>query len=74
MRRRSSQSPVDADGRAGSSSWVCGQGTTERLGIWILRILTYLIWGIVALLALAFLSLIVIYAGAALGLWPISDQ
>ena len=47
-----------------SSSWICGQEMTGRLGIWILRILTYAIWGIVALLALAFLSLIVLYAGA----------
>jgi hypothetical protein len=47
---------------------------TEPLGNRLLTIFTYAIWGIVALLALPFLALFVIYAGAALGLWPISDQ
>ena len=47
---------------------------TEQPGHWIWRLLLYVIWAIVALLALPFLALLVIYVGAALGLWTINDQ
>jgi hypothetical protein len=47
---------------------------TERPERRIWRILRYALYGIAVLVWLPFLVLIVLYVGAALGLWPISDR